>query len=108
MGKRLFVASVLGALVTMFTGSQLHGQAYGIELHNNAMPASAGLAGTSLTRPEDNLSAINGNPATLTQYSGSIFTFGGAFIEPTYNVTQTATVTAAGVHAGLRAPASAH
>lgn len=65
-----------------------HAQSYGIELQNTLMPASGAMAGTSLARPQDNLSAINGNPATLTQYHGTQFAFGGAWAEGTYNITQ--------------------
>jgi long-chain fatty acid transport protein len=32
-------------------------------------------------------SAINANPATLTQFQGTQFLFGGGWAEPTYNVT---------------------
>lgn len=64
-------------------------QTYGIELHNSMMPASGAMAGTSLARPQDNLSAIYGNPATMTQFGGTQFAFGGGWAEPTYNLTQT-------------------
>ena len=41
----------------------------------------------SIASPQDLQSAINGNPATLTQYRGTQFGFGSAWIEPTYNLT---------------------
>jgi long-chain fatty acid transport protein len=63
-------------------------QSFGIELHNTLMPASGGLAGASLALPQDLQSAINGNPATLTQFRGTQFSFGGAWAEATYNVSQ--------------------
>jgi long-chain fatty acid transport protein len=63
-------------------------QSFGIELHNTMMPASGGMAGVSLTRPQDLQSAINGNPATLTQFRGTQFSLGGGWAEPTYNITQ--------------------
>ena len=72
-------------------------QSYGVELHNNMMPASGAMGGASFTRPQDVQSAINGNPATLRQFSGPIFGFGGAFVEPTYNVTQTSNLPLVGV-----------
>ena len=92
MFKIRFACSLLSliAVVCLVSSRSVNAQSFGIELHNNVMPASGAMAGTSLSRPQDNLSAINGNPATLTQYQGSIFTFGGSFIEPTYNVNQTA------------------
>ena len=61
-------------------------QSFGVELHNNLMPASGGMAGTSLARPQDLQSAINANPATLAQFHGTQFSFGGTWSEPTYNL----------------------
>jgi len=61
-------------------------QSFGVELHNTLMPASGGMGGVSVARPQDLTSAINANPATLTQYQGTQFLFGGAWAEPTYNV----------------------
>ena len=43
------------------------------------MPASGGMGGTSISRPQDFLSAINGNPSTLEQFRGTQFSFGGAW-----------------------------
>ncbi len=63
-------------------------QSYGIEMHNMLMPASGGMAGVSLARPQDLQSAINGNPATLTQFHGTQFSFGGGWAEATYDITQ--------------------
>lgn len=61
-------------------------QSFGIELFNNLMPASGGMAGTSIAAPQDLQSAINGNPASLTQYRGTQFGMGGAWVEPTYSL----------------------
>lgn len=63
-----------------------YAQSFGVEVFNNLMPASGGMAGASTAAPQDLQSAINGNPATLTQYSGTQFGLGGAWIEPTYNL----------------------
>ncbi|MEW4487326.1 hypothetical protein AB1L42_04550 [Thalassoglobus sp. JC818] len=63
-------------------------QSYGIELHNTVMPASSGMGGASLSRPQDSVSATNGNPATLTQYHGTTFTFGGALMDANYRLRQ--------------------
>ncbi|NJM41544.1 MAG: CHAT domain-containing protein [Anaerolineae bacterium] len=65
-----------------------YAQSYGIELHNNLMPASGGMGGASIAKPQDFLSAINGNPGALADFSGTHFTFGGAWAEPTYNIDQ--------------------
>ncbi len=64
-------------------------QSLGIDLRNTVMPASGGMAGTSIARPQDMISAINANPATLTQYRGTQFSLGGAFAGSTFNLTQT-------------------
>ena len=52
------------------------------------MPASGGMAGTSVAAPQDFISAINGNAAALTQYEGTHFTIGGAFVGPTARLSQ--------------------
>lgn len=72
-------------------------QSFGIESHNALMPASGGMAGASISQPQDLTSALNGNPATLTQFQGTQFLFGGAWAEPTFNITQTAPIPLLGV-----------
>ena len=68
------------------------GQSYGVELHNSMMPASGGMGGVSIARPQDLTSAINANPAALTQFSGTQVIFGGGWAEPTFNMTQTSNI----------------
>lgn len=85
------------AVASLFVGQVAFGQSYGIELHNNMMPASGAMGGASFTRPQDVQSAINGNPATMRQYSGPVFGFGGALIEATYNVSHTSNLPLVGV-----------
>lgn len=63
-------------------------QTYGIDFRNTLMPASGGMAGTSVAAPQDFISAINGNAAALTQYEGTHFTIGGAFVGPTARLSQ--------------------
>jgi long-chain fatty acid transport protein len=92
----VFTAAAVGILGCL-AASQARAQSYGIELHNKLMPASGGMGGASLARPQDNLSAINGNPATLTQMLGTQFSFGGAWAEATYNITQLTTLPLVGV-----------
>ena len=70
----------------LLPGSIAHAQTFGVELFNNLMPASGGMAGASVASPQDVQSAINGNPATLTQFRGSHVGFSGTWIEPTYNL----------------------
>lgn len=85
--------ALLGCTVAVaLTASDVQAQTFGIELHNNLMPASGGMAGASLSRPQDLQSAINGNPATLRQFQGTQFSFGGAFADADYRVNQTANV----------------
>ena len=67
-------------------------QTYGVALSNVLMPASGGMAGTSVAAPQDFLSAINGNAAALTQFRGTHFTLGGAFAEPTLRLSQSANI----------------
>jgi long-chain fatty acid transport protein len=78
----------LALLITlvMLSAKGAHAQSFGVEVFNNLMPASGGMAGASTAAPQDLQSAINGNPATLTQYRGTQFGLGGAWIEPTYNL----------------------
>lgn len=73
----------------MLSGQSTYGQGLGVELHNTLMPASGGMGGTSIAQPQDLLSAINGNPASLTQFRGTQFTFGGAWVEPHVDLTHT-------------------
>jgi long-chain fatty acid transport protein len=68
---------------------QVYAQGFGVELHNTLSPASGAMGGASIAQPQDLLSAINGNPATMAQFRGTQFTFGGAWIGPTVNLEHT-------------------
>ncbi|BBO34238.1 hypothetical protein PLANPX_3850 [Lacipirellula parvula] len=61
------------------------------------MPASGAMGGTSVARPQDFISGINGNAATLTQYRGTNFTVGSAWAEATFDIDQTGNVPLPGV-----------
>lgn len=76
--------------------SQAWAQSFGVELQNTLMPASGGMGGVSIARPQDLTSAINANPAALTQFQGTQVIFGGAWAEPTFNMTQTSNIPIAG------------
>ncbi len=89
--------AIVVAMLWQLLASAVNAQSIGIELHNTLMPASGAMAGTSIARPQDFLSSINGNPASLTQYSGTQFTFSGAWAEPTIDMTQTAPLPLVGV-----------
>jgi long-chain fatty acid transport protein len=79
------LAFLLLAFVAL-SAEAAHAQSFGVELFNNLMPASGGMAGTSIASPQDVQSAVYGNPSTMTQYRGTQFAFGGAWVEPTYNL----------------------
>jgi long-chain fatty acid transport protein len=82
---KLRLALILIGL-TLVSARTVRGQSFGIELLNNVMPASGGMAGASIASPQDLQSAINGNPATLRQFRGTQSSISGAWIEPTYNL----------------------
>ena len=97
--SNLFTASIfLMVICNSLFSLRCNAQTYGIELHNAVMPASGGMAGTSFSRPQDVQSAIYGNPATTTQYAGTVFGFGGAFIEATINTNQATQLPLLGVN----------
>ena len=86
--NRMLIVCLLVLLPVLFGdwGNQANAQPFGVELHNTVMPASGGMGGASVAQPQDLASSINGNPATLTQFRGTQFMFGGAWIEPTFNL----------------------
>jgi len=85
--RPIFVSALtVCCLGWMMAAKAARAQSFGVELHNTLMPASGAMAGTSLARPQDLQSAIFGNPATLSQYRGTQFSFAGAWAEPTYNL----------------------
>jgi len=90
------LAAPIVALVVSASVSVAQGQSFGVELNNTLMPASGGMAGTSIAQPQDLTSAVNGNPASLTQFRGTQFIFGGAWAEPTFNLTQTSNIPVVG------------
>jgi long-chain fatty acid transport protein len=92
LGLYILVCACVGA----GAANQALGQVFGVELHNTLMPASGAMGGTSIARPQDFLSGINGNPATLTQFEGTQFTFSGAWAEATVNQTQSGNIPFAG------------
>src|SRR5262245_17513630 len=92
----LFVArralAIFAALGLSLIAQVVHAQSFGVELNNTLMPAAGGMAGVSIAQPQDLTSSLNGNPATLTQFRGTQFLFGGAWAEPTFNLTQTSNI----------------
>lgn len=84
-------------LILVLNCGSAKAQVFGIELHNNLMPASGGMAGASISRPQDLQSAINANAATLRQFQGTQFSFGGAWADAQYRVSQAAPLPLLGV-----------
>ena len=81
----------LGCCALLFClglSGQTLAQSFGVELHNTLMPASGGMGGVSIARPQDLTSALNANPAALTQFRGTQVLFGGGWAEPTFNISQ--------------------
>lgn len=79
-------------LMGLISNANVCAQGLGVELHNNLMPASGGMSGASLARPQDIQSSLGGNPATLAQHKGVKFSFGGAWVEPTINIDNDANI----------------
>ena len=74
------------AFVALLIPASKFAQSFGPTLRNSVMPASGGMGGVSLARPQDVQSALNGNPATMAQLRGTQFSMSGSWIEPTFNV----------------------
>jgi long-chain fatty acid transport protein len=91
---------ILVALLSVGASSHRSAQAqtFGLELHNNAMPASGGMGGASVSRPQDLQSAIAGNPSTLRQFQGTQFSFGGAWADVDYTISQNTSLPLLGVN----------
>ena len=79
------------ALLTAMTSTSVMAGPYGYDLHNVLAPVSASMAGTSIAKPLDNVSAIFGNPAGLSEFRGTEFTFGATWYKPNVELTSTIT-----------------
>lgn len=77
----------LGGVSAVYAGP------YGYDLHNTLAPVSGAMAGTSIAQPQDTVSAVFGNPAGLTKFSGSQFTFGATFYKPQVELQHDGSVT---------------
>ena len=91
------LASIAAAVTWIAAANPVAAQTYGVALSNVLMPASGGMAGTSVAAPQDFLSAINGNAAALSHYKGTHFTLGGAFAESTVRLSQDTRIPLLGV-----------
>ena len=79
-GRLILVVLAVGFALAAHAQRAL-GQGYGSDTQNVLTPAAGGMAGVSLAMPQDVPAAIFGNPATLTQFHGTQFTMGGAWVE---------------------------
>ena len=76
------LGAAVGTALSMGSGAAFAGP-HGFDLHNVFHGASAAMAGTSIAHVEDPVSAVFGNPATLTTYyGGTNFMFGATFYMP--------------------------
>lgn len=83
---------LVACLAVGASAARCYAQSFGVELHNTLMPAAGAMGGASIARPQDLTSSMNANPATLTQFKGTQFLFGGAWTEATMNLTQTSNI----------------
>jgi len=91
--SKLACRSAIAITLLISTGS--YAGPHGYDLHNTLAPRSAGLAGTSIAEPLDNVSAIYGNPAALSQFRGTEFSFGATWYQPEVELTHDGSVTGA-------------
>jgi long-chain fatty acid transport protein len=95
------IRSFLTVAVFLSIGATLcgeaHGQAFGVSLQANMMPASGAMGGAGIARPQDVQSTLALNPATLSQKKGTQFSFGGGWVEPTVNMDNDATIVPANI-----------
>lgn len=98
MSKGRLIVGVMVLFALALTARQTHAQAYGVELRANLMPASGGMGGTGIARPQDVTTSFALNTATLAQHKGTKFSFSGAWVEPTINIDNQAAAGPIGVY----------
>jgi len=82
LNKDWKLGAAVGTALSLGSAGAIAGP-HGFDLHNVLNGAAASFAGTSIAHTEDPVSAVFGNPATLTQYyGGTNFTFGATFYMP--------------------------
>ncbi len=79
--RTLCLAATMAGIALGALAQVAQAQGYGTDSQNVLTPAAGGMAGVSLAEPQDVPAAIFGNPATLTQFHGTQFTLGGAWVE---------------------------
>ena len=91
------IGRIAAVVIGLAAANSVQAQSFGPELQNTMMPASGGMGGVSIARPQDLLSAINANPAALTNYKGTSFIVGAGWAEPSLHITQTGNLPLASV-----------
>ncbi|MGI9472550.1 MAG: OmpP1/FadL family transporter [Rubripirellula sp.] len=86
MSRGRILLGLIALFAIALTARQSHAQAFGVELKGSLMPASGGMGGTGIARPQDVPTSFALNTATLTQHKGTKFSFSGAWVEPTINI----------------------
>jgi long-chain fatty acid transport protein len=82
LNKDWKLGAAVGTALSLGSAGAIAGP-HGFDLHNVLNGASASMAGTSIAHVEDPVSAVFGNPATLTTYyGGTNFMFGATFYMP--------------------------
>jgi len=79
---------VVGVLAVIACPCSVLAQGYGTDTQNVLTPAAGGMAGVSIALPQDVPAAVFGNPATISQFRGTQFTLGGAWVEGYPTVTR--------------------
>ena len=97
MGKRALLLTLTLLTTASLHSSRARAQSFGTELYATMMPASGGMGGTSIARPQDLQASLASNPATLAQFRGTNFSFGGGWVEPTVNVDNDANLPLLGI-----------
>lgn len=95
--KMIWAFAVAIGCHMLIAPEQSFGQAFGVELQGSILPSSGGMGGAGIARPQDLQTSLALNPATLSQKKGTQFSFSGAWVEPTINLDNDATLGAAGI-----------
>src|SRR5579871_4599272 len=95
MNSRTRSAAALAICLLGLPVGEAFAQTFGVDLHNVAQPASGGMAGVSIARPQDAPSALFGNPSTMAQFQGTTFTTGVSWLNPSVYASHDGAVTGA-------------
>jgi long-chain fatty acid transport protein len=92
-----FIAMAVVFLCSVMSDSEAFGQAFGVELQASVLPGSGGMGGAGIARPQDVQTPLCLNPATLSRFKGTQFSFSGVWVEPTINLDNSATLPLANI-----------